>query len=148
MNPPKSVFPIIPSQSTSKITNIVHSICFLSVGSHVPSWDTGSVALMKTKISARYRYFGLLRDGHHCSFPRRRGRQGFSSVVSESCRETAIISLIDDDPHGAVAQLGHRRYADQSSAPARWLGWKVRGNLMIDLHTTSAKLRDRAVRVC
>ena len=24
---------------------------------------------------------------------------------------------------------------------------KVRGNLMIDLHTTSAKLRDRAVRV-
>jgi N-acetylmuramic acid 6-phosphate etherase len=40
------------------------------------------------------------------------------------CRSPYIIST------GAMVALG-----------------KVRGNLMIDLHTTSAKLRDRAVRV-
>src|SRR6266496_3367136 len=51
MNPP-SVYELTSpsSQSTSKITNTVHSITFLSVGSHVPSCDAVPLRLWKAKF--------------------------------------------------------------------------------------------------
>src|SRR6266496_2413967 len=109
MNPP-SVYELTSpsSQSTSKITNIVHSMIFLSVRSHVPSCDAVPLRLWKPKFlhsspvcNAFYEWPRLQFFHYGTQIPVR----GF-----ELSTRRLVIALrqIDDDPHRAIAQLGTR----------------------------------------
>src|SRR6266496_32392 len=109
MNPP-SVYELTSpsSQSTSKITNTVHSITFLSVGSHVPSCDAVPLRLWKAKFLhgspvciVPYEWPRLQLFHYGTQVPFRGFKLSTRGIVIASCQ-------IDHDPHRAIAQLGTR----------------------------------------
>src|SRR5437588_10634849 len=88
------------------MTNIVQSIRFLSVKSHVPSSDAVPLRLWKLKFLRRSRICSLFRDWSRLQF------LDYGTQVPVRCFESSprrlIMALrsIGDDPHRAIPQHG------------------------------------------